>query len=238
MTDVAMLSVELVRAARAIQANALNLYYTDSGPNARDRYPKHMEWFAAQAHHREVAMFGANRCGKTVCTCFSQALHLTGLYPDWWPGRRFTKPINAWACGTTSKKVRDILQYTLLGPPRSDVGGLIPRHLIEYTTNKVGTADAVESIWVKHKSGGRSWLSFMAYEQGREAFEGESKDLISDDEEPPLEIYTEQLMRLLTTQGLMLLTFIPVKGMTDLVASYMNPDAVQEESNEYDLGLE
>ena len=37
-------------------------------------------------------------------------LHLTGNYPTWWTGRRFDRPIQAWAAGDTGKTVREILK--------------------------------------------------------------------------------------------------------------------------------
>ena len=38
-------------------------------------------------------VLAANRIGKTVSTCYETAMHLTGLYPDWWTGYRYDKPI-------------------------------------------------------------------------------------------------------------------------------------------------
>lgn len=29
-------------------------------------------------------------------------MHLTGLYPDWWEGRRFDRAIKAWAASVTN----------------------------------------------------------------------------------------------------------------------------------------
>ena len=41
-----------------------------------------------------------DRVGKTEgAGGFELALHLTGRYPDWWAGRRFDRPVSAWACG-------------------------------------------------------------------------------------------------------------------------------------------
>ncbi len=60
---------------------------------ARDLYPKHMEFFAAGARYRERCAMCANRVGKTFgMGGYETSCHLTGLYPDWWPGRRFDRP--------------------------------------------------------------------------------------------------------------------------------------------------
>ena len=57
-------------------------------------------------------------------------------------------------------------------------------------------------IWVRHASGKESKVGFKSYEQGRRSFEGEAKDFIWCDEEPPMEAYVEMPYRLLTTKGL------------------------------------
>ena len=66
---------------------------------------------------------------------------------------------------------------------------------------------------------------FKTYEQGRRAFEGEAKDFVWCDEEPPMDIYTEILYRLLTTKGLAWTTFTPLLGMSEVVMSFLEPSA-------------
>jgi hypothetical protein len=34
---------------------------------------------------------------------FETTLHLTGDYPEWWEGRRFDHPIEAWVAGETRR---------------------------------------------------------------------------------------------------------------------------------------
>jgi phage terminase large subunit-like protein len=41
------------------------------------------------------------------------------------------------------------------------------------------------------------------------------------DEEPPQDIYTEGLMRTMTTQGVVIATFTPLSGLTDVALSFM-----------------
>src|ERR1700734_3120794 len=102
-------------------------YYPKTGPLRRGLYPRHLEFFAAGADHRERAMIAANRIGKSEGVGgFETTLHLTGLYPDWWRGRRFDRPIQAWAAGDTNRTTRDILQRILLGPYGSFGQGLVP----------------------------------------------------------------------------------------------------------------
>jgi hypothetical protein len=45
------------------------------------------------------------------------SIHLTGLYPKWWTGKKFLKPIRAWVCGASNETTRDICQKELFGQP-------------------------------------------------------------------------------------------------------------------------
>ena len=152
------------------------------------------------------------------------ALHLTGLYPDWWEGKTFDEPVEAWTAGVTAKSVRDIMQSLLLGK-YGDVEnygtGLIPGELVHRYTSKHGLSDAIESIYVKHVSGGLSNIQFKSYDQGREVFQGTSQHIVHLDEECPMDIYTECLLRTLTVRGLIYVTATPLLGLTDLMLSFM-----------------
>jgi phage terminase large subunit-like protein len=41
------------------------------------------------------------------------------------------------------------------------------------------------------------------------------------DEEPPLDVYVECLVRTMTTGGLVMVTFTPLEGMSDVVMSFL-----------------
>lgn len=202
--------------------NKLYTYYPETGPLRRELYVKHLEFFKAGSTHRERLMLAANRIGKTEGVGgYEMALHLTGLYPHWWPGRRFEKPIVAWGAGDTAKTVREIIQMKLLGPAHAHGTGLIPKEYIVRTTSKTGVADAVDTIQVKHASGGTSVLTLKSYDQKRYSFQGSEPDLIWLDEEPPLDIYTECLMRTMTNNGILMLTFTPLMGMSETVMAFL-----------------
>ncbi len=166
----------------------------------------------------------ANRIGKTEGVGgYEMTLHLTGQYPPWWEGRRFNHPVMAWAAGDTNMTVRDIIQLKLLGPTGMYGTGLIPQECIIKTMNKAGVPDAVELIQVRHITGGISYLSFKSYEQGRKSFQGTELDVIWLDEEPPEAVYMECLTRTMTTEGLVMCTFTPLLGISDVV-KYFLPD--------------
>lgn len=206
-----------------------------SGPLGRDKYDKHMEFVRAGAIYREKLFLAGNRTGKSIVGCWELVAHATGEYPEDWDGRRFTRPVKAWIGGDTSISVRDILQQKLLGNPGEFGTGMLPKESILKTTTKRNIPDAVETIHVKHISGGYSMLTFKTYEQGRELWQGTEQDVIWMDEEPPMEIYAEALIRTMTTNGLVMSTFTPLKGMSAVIKSFMDaqkkPTDVPEEGS-------
>lgn len=202
--------------------NFLNSCYPDQGETRRDLYPKHLAFFRAGSTHKERAVIAGNRTGKSFMCTYEDALHLTGLYPLWWEGKRFDGPINAWVAGQTNETTRDILQQYLLGN-RYDLGtGMIPKDCIVRTTSKSGIPDAIQDVYIKHVSGGLSHLTFKSYVQGVEAFMGTSEHLIHLDEEPTQpEIYSECLTRTMTTKGIVMCSFTPLRGLSNTVLSFL-----------------
>jgi phage terminase large subunit-like protein len=179
--------------------------------------------------HRERLALCANRVGKTEgMGGYETVLHLTGRYPAWWRGHRVERPIEAWAAGKSNETTRDIIQAKLFGPvayrgrEKSVAGtGLIPAEDVGSITWKRGVANLIDTVKVKNRFGGWSEIGLKSYEQGRGAFEGTEKDIIWFDEEPPLEIFTEAHMRLMTRRGHALLTFTPLEGMSEVVQAFL-----------------
>ena len=170
-------------------------------------------------------LMAANRVGKTFCGAAETAYHLTGIYPEWWKGRRFDKPVKVWAAGESNDTTRDIIQKELFGNPQdpNQKGtGAVPLQYIEETIRKPGVPNAYSAALVKHKTGGNSIISFKAYEQGFEKFMGEAVDVVWLDEEPRHEIFSQCITRTADTDGVVYMTFTPEKGMTSVVSSFMN----------------
>ena len=206
-------------------------YFPNEGPLRRELYTKHIEFFSAGKDHRERLMLAANRVGKTESVgLYELCWHLMGEYPDWWDGYRFTRPITAWVAGDTGKTVREILQFKMLGPIDIMGTGVLPRDAIERTTKAAGVTDGIDTVYVKNKFGGTSMMTFKSYEQGRESFQGTERDVILLDEEPPNDIYLECLMRTMTNNGMILLTFTPLSGMSEVVLAFL-PDGRLSEEN-------
>lgn len=228
----------LRRAREAIDRCNFNLFFPVIdlvGPDgaiavhARDKYPKHLEFFAAGVTYPQRLFMAANRVGKSESGAFEVTAHVTGQYPDWWRGRRFDEPGEWWVCGTTAETTRDIVQAKLFGPPNpnGDIlpGGMIPPNLIVHRQKRPhGLPGAFEQVWIRHRTGKHSVIAFKTYEQGRKSFEGTSKQGIWCDEEPPLDVWTEMLLRLVTTKGIAIVTFTPLQGMSDVVKGFVQPD--------------
>lgn len=224
LADVLRQQVEISgEIARRLQRKKIKRYYPETGKLRRDAYPKHMSFFAAGATCRQRLMLAANRVGKTEGVgLYELTLHLTGDYPDWWIGRRFNRAVKAWAAGDTKQTVREILQDKLLGSPGQWGTGLIPGDDISRVARGGGSvADSVETIYVKHKTGGISALVLKSYDQRRESFQGTEQDIILLDEEPPEDIYTECLLRTMTNNGMLMLTFTPLRGMSEVVLAFL-----------------
>lgn len=201
----------------------LHKIFPAEGPLAYYNYPRHMEFFKAGAIYKERLFLAANRVGKSLAGAYEIACHATGIYPDWWEGRRFPNPTNGWVAGSTTVTTRDAPQKELLGPPGEIGTGMIARHLLEKITPKHGVANAVDEVWVKHEpTGGLSRIGFKTYDQKRRAFEGTAKDYIWFDEEPPNDVYNEGLLRTMTTKGIMLSTLTPMQGLTDFIVSFQD----------------
>lgn len=214
---------ELDRRAR----RKIDTYYPDSGPLRRELYVKHVKFFELGKEHRERLFLAANRVGKTDGVgAYEVALHLTGQYPAWWPGRRFTTATRWWVAGDTGATTRDIIQNKLCGEPDNLGTGMIPGDSIVSLTRKP-VSQAIDFMYVRHSSGGRSWVQFKSYEQGQAAFFGTHVHGVWLDEEPPKEIYDECLLRTMGTggdnvDGMVLCTFTPLLGMTEVVRSYLH----------------
>lgn len=150
-------------------------------------------------------------------------------YPNGWPGRRFSRPISAWVAGKSGRDTRDIVQAILLGDPEdtSMLGtGTIPFDCIDFNglAKISGVPNAYDTALIHHESGGKSTLGFKSYEQGRERWQGTARDLVWFDEEPPLQIYLEGVTRTNDRNGIAMLTFTPLLGMSEVVRLFIHEE--------------
>ncbi|WP_406869901.1 MULTISPECIES: terminase large subunit domain-containing protein [Rhizobium] len=187
-------------------------------------YSKQEEFHEAGALFRERLFMAGNQLGKTLAGAAEAAMHLTGRYPDWWKGKRFDRPIVMLAGSESYELTRDGVQRLLIGPPMNEEEwgtGYIPKADIIATTRRSGVSGALDSVTVRHVSGGASTLLFKAYEQGRGKWQANTVDFVWFDEEPPEDVYFEGITRTNATRGLIAVTFTPLKGMSTVVARYI-----------------
>lgn len=196
-----------------------------------DPYPWQRKLADATDKNRQCLAMTANQIGKSTIGAYISACHLTGLYPDWWKGRRFEKPIYAWAAGVSNDTTRDIMQAELFGLPEDEQAwgtGMVPLDCIgERTRRRGASGNTFDSVLVKfHGSDGKfkgySRVGFKSYEMGEEKFFGRPVDFIWLDEQPPSNIYTQCITRTVATRGDVLMTFTPEHGITPVVHQFMH----------------
>jgi len=194
-------------------------------------YKKQAEFHAAGAIHDERLLMAGNQLGKTLAGGMEWAMHLTGRYPDWWRGRVFDGPVRMWASGITSESTRDNPQRILVGPPQQKERwgtGTIPHDALKALVPGRGSlSGALDFVVVKWGGGGdvqqaESVLAFKSYEKGREKWQGETLDGVWFDEEPPLDIYSEGKTRCQARGGIVIVTFTPLLGMSDVVKLFLS----------------
>lgn len=190
----------------------------------------------------ERIMSGANQSGKTMAGAMEAAIHLTGMYPEWWKGHKL-KPrknpasgemeLNVWVVGTDNRTVRDSLMAKIIGTVNGGFNnGIVhPDYIVKESRQMTGgTTGLVDNIEIRHVSGIKSKVYFRSYEQGRDNLQSATIDIVYCDEEPPEGVMGELKARLTATGGLMYMAFTPLKGMTKLVQTFWN-------SNDEDMFL-
>ena len=210
---------------------ALNKHNEQNRLEFYQPYPKQEDFHNMGTFKNERLLSAGNRLGKTYAGSMEAAYHATGRYPDWWKGRRWEVPTRGWVGGESSIVVRDTSQKLLLGDLSAGMEnlgtGTIPADLIVNITWSRGVAQGVDTVTIKHTSGGLSVIKFKSYEQQRVKWQGDSIDWVWFDEEPPPDLYTEGLARFSETDGISFMTFTPLKGMSTVVKRF------KHEANEY-----
>lgn len=194
-------------------------------------YPKQRMFFRLGATKRERIFLAGNQVGKTEAGAFEAMCHATGLYPDWWDGKRFHHKTVGWVAGVSSNDVKRVAQRKLCGPPgvESEWGtGLIPKDCLIERAMTRGVTDAIDELQVQHWTDGRkdgvSRIVFKSYEQGRKTFQGDTIDWgWGDEESEKADVYPEFLTRL-RGDGCMFTTFTPLFGPTDFVNRFLAGD--------------
>jgi phage terminase large subunit-like protein len=234
--DISVLSPEVIEKMSLAEKEALLQVLEQKERHLRENrllyykpYKKQMEFHSAGSilGVRERLLAAGNQLGKTLSAGAETAMHLTGMYPDDWKGKKFHAPTAGWAASVTGQVTRDAAQRILMGPPGQWGTGMIPAdRIVEYKRAPHGVPDALESVTVRHNSGGLSRLTFKSYDQGREKFQGDTLDFVWLDEEPSdYDLYIEALTRTNATKGILYMTFTPLLGMTSVVKRFLTEKA-------------
>jgi phage terminase large subunit-like protein len=190
-------------------------------------YPKQSQFFATGLRFRERGLFSGTQLGKSESAAYEMACHLCGEYPPDWPGRKFDKAIRAWAVGDSLKMARDIMQRKLCGEPgdaEAKGSGMIPKdRFVGEPVLARGETNAYDTVQVRHVSGGVSTLQFRTYQAGAMALQGTTLEAVWLDEEPAdYAVYSECLARVGATGGMLMITFTPLRGMSEISLRYRN----------------
>lgn len=214
---------------QALRFNKIRNYFPDfdhPGFPARNRYPKHMQFFEDGKKFFSRFACASIGSGKTEgMGGYETTLHLTGNYPKWWTGHRFNRPIDAWIAGETKETTRDIQQTKLFGKNDEIGTGLIPKDCILEINYRRDSNRSIDTAVIKHVSGGKSRIGFKSYDQGVSNFFGTEKDWVWFDELVPLDIYSQGIARTRNREGARaILTFTPLKGRTPIVKMFLEEE--------------
>jgi len=192
-------------------------------------YPPQAKFFADGLRHHQRLIRGGNQTGKSLACAVELAYHLSGEYPPGWNGRRFAKPIRAWVVGPTAQLVRDGPQRQLCSRAGEFGTGAIPLTAMAAAPKPImvpGGTGSIDTLRVAHKTNGAadgiSSCTFKSFEMRSEKMQAESVDVIWVDERCSEEIYSELLARTTATNGIVFLSYTPLKGGGELTYRFLN----------------
>ena len=182
-----------------------------------------------------------NQSGKSYAVCTALSVIATGLYDETpgYTGKRYASPISCIVAGQTAELVRDSLQLLLLGDfelfeeesTKATLSGtgLIPGNLVVRYSRKKAPSDSIDTVFIRHKSGGLSKIMFKSYDQGYQRFSARTLDLVVLDEDPGFgegkKIVSECKMRIQVRNGDLWFSLTPTLGMTPVSQMfYPEPD--------------
>lgn len=227
----------------------------DTHPNREGHgyrpYAAQFEFHAAGKNNNERMLSGCNQGGKTYTTSAENAFHLTGRYDIFhkvngveWPGRRFYTPIHMWALGESGEQARDLVQMQLFGgAPETDNWGTgwIPLEDLGTPVMSRTTSGLIDYCPVRHYTNGKfdgwSYVWIKSYGKGRSRLSGKPLHVVNCDEEPPTDVYGELLPRTNTTNGLIYVGFTGMRGYSQVVRRFKDPESTQTKLSLTKMGI-
>ena len=193
----------------------------------KEFYEPQLRFFAEGAKKHQRLIRGGNQVGKSFACAFEVSLHLTGQYPRWWQGRKFSKPVRIWVIGPTAQLVRDGPQRQLCSRQGEFGTGTIPLSAFAGRPVMVpGGTGSIDTLTTHHETDGirdgQSSLTYKSFEMRSEKLQSESVDFIWIDERCSEEIFSELLARTTATDGGLVLSYTPLKGGGELTYRFLN----------------
>jgi hypothetical protein len=130
-------------------------------------YTPQLKFFADGAKYGQRLIRGGNQVGKSFACAFEASLHMTGQYPDWWIGRKFTKPTRGWIVGVTAQLVRNGPQRQLTAKQGEFGSGTVPlASLVGRPVMVPCGTGSIDTLNIRHQSGGLSTANFQVIRAG------------------------------------------------------------------------
>ena len=155
---------------------------------------KQNEFFNDKSRNRWI--FGGNRTGKTHAGAHEAVR------------RALTRPCEGWVVSLSTQVQRDVAQRAVLQQLRER--GIENPDCVMIS----GKSQSPEHGVIDFISINGSRIGFKNCEQGREKFQGVKLDWVWFDEEPPVDVYEECIMRTMDNAGDVWGTLTPLKGKT------------------------
>lgn len=185
-------------------------------------HEKQLRFFEAGNYHTQRFACWGNRTGKTFGVGREIFYHATGIYPDWWKGYRFSRPVRILCCTENVDMCNKNLVATLFRGQGVKDKPAIPE---EFILREVFNPCTIKDRYIFHVSGGESLITFKSYKGGAKSMQGFQADVVWLDERPPIRVYEELLMRLVPFDGErthMIVTTWPEGGYSDIVEYFVS----------------
>lgn len=178
-------------------------------------HKKQLKFHKCQKRNRWV--FGGNRTGKSECGAVEVVWLALGIHPY-----RHNRPsTTGWVVSLSSRVQKDVAQAKILSYLDKR---FIKEIVMQSGSSAMPEVGVVDRIVVNNAFGNTSTIIFKSCEEGRDKFQGASLDYVWFDEEPPKDIYSECVMRVLDKQGDIFGTMTPLKGLSFVYEDiYLNP---------------
>lgn len=225
----------LAALAEAVQQNQLMLWWDTCYGSPNNPDPDWQKrFYDAGSFASQRMIMAANGVGKSQSVCAELAAHVTGMYPDWWQGKRFPRGgWEAWIGAIDNDMQKRGPQRALLGRDLDEgLGlGLIPRdRIVSIERRQAGVKEVADTTVIKHVSGENVVIKWLTFEQGWRKWQSGDPKIILWDEEPDdsvvdqKDILSECLTRLVRNSGIFMVGYTPLLGDTQLTEHFMHSD--------------